>query len=168
MTATLSPPAPPVDVPPDPRRRRLVLLVVVILLGALGAFGIRLATGRGSDVRSGTDAVSVQEFAAHTGVRVTLLGVTAQGGMIEFRYQVLDPDKAGLLLHDAAKRPVLVAEDTGATLAMLSRPHNHKADLKAGGTYYFLMANTRNAIRDGTPVTIVVDDVRLEHVVARS
>ena len=64
--------------------------------------------------------------------------------------------------------PVLVAEDTGATLQMLSRPHNHKAELKPVGTYFFLLANTRNAIRDGTPVTIVVDDVRLEHVVARS
>ena len=88
--------------------------------------------------------------------------------MIELRYQVVDPDKASLLLHQEEKRPILVAEDTGATLAILSRPHNHKAELNLGGTYFFIMANTRNAIKDGTKVTIIVDDVRLEHVVAQA
>jgi hypothetical protein len=172
MTATLSKPAPqpstPLVVPPRPRRRRLLLVVLVAALALGLTLGVRAVVTRAHDVRSGTTAVSVQEFAAHTGVRITLLGVTAQGGMIEFRYQVVDPDKASLLLHDESMRPVLVAEDSGQTLAMVSRPHNHKADLKVGGSYFFLMANTRNAIRDGTPVTIVVDDVRLEHVVARS
>jgi hypothetical protein len=168
MTATIAPPTPPDSTPPRPRRRRVLLLVLVATLAVGGFLGVRAVVARADDVRSGTTAVSVQEFAAHTGVRVTLLGVTAQGGMIEFRYQVVDPDKASLLLHDDTKRPILVAEDSGQTLAMVSRPHNHKADLKVGGTYFFLMANTRNAVRDGTPVTIIVDDVRLEHVVARS
>ncbi len=168
MTATLSKPTPPPVVPPRPRRRRAILLVLVAALAAGLALGVRTVVASADDVRSGTTAVSVQEFAAHTGVRVTLLGVTAQGGMIEFRYQVVDPDRASLLLHDESMRPILVAEDSGQTLAMVSRPHNHKADLKVGGTYFFLMANTRNAIRDGTPVTVIVGDVRLEHVVARS
>ncbi len=170
MTATLSPPAPatPEPTPPRPLRRRILLLLLITLLAVGAGFGIRAVTARGADVRSGTEAVSVQDFAARTGIRVTLLGVTAEGGMIEFRYQVVDPDKASLLLHDDSKRPVLVAEDSGTTLAMLSRPHSHKADLRTGGTYFFLLANTRNAIRGGTPVTIIVDDVRLEHVVAQS
>lgn len=168
MTATLTPTAPPEADAPRPRRRLLLLVLLVTALVVGGVVAVRSATAGADDVRSGTTAVSVQEFAAHTGVRVTLLGLVAQGGMIEFRYQVVDPDKAALLLHDDAKRPILVAEDSGATLAMLSRPHNHKADLKAGGTYFFLMPNTRNAVEDGTPVTVIVDDVRLEHLVARS
>lgn len=168
MTTTLAPPAPVDPDAPRPRRRRVLLVLLVTAVLVASGLVVRAVRADDSDVRSGTEAVSVQQFAAHTGIRVTLLGVTAEGGMIEFRYQVIDPDKAGLLVHDAAKRPVLVAEDTGATLQMLSRPHNHKAELKPGGTYFFLLANTRNAIRDGTPVTIVVDDVRLEHVVARS
>jgi hypothetical protein len=170
MTATLSPPAPttPDPTPPRPLRRRVLMVLFVVALAVAVGLGVRWATAGAADVRSGTEAVSVQDFAAHTGIRVTLLGVTAEGGMIEFRYQVVDPDKASLLLHDEAKRPVLVAEDSGVTVAMLSRPHSHKADLRTGGTYFFLMANTRNAIKDGTPVTIVVDDVRLEHVVAQS
>lgn len=150
-----------------PRRWRAWAVIVLVLAVSIG-LAVRAAVDSAADVRSGTEAVTAQEFAAHTGITMSLLGVTAQGGMIEFRYQVVDPDKASLLLHQDDKRPILVAEDSGATLAMLSRPHNHKADLKAGGTYFFMMANSHNAIHDGTKVTVIVGDVRLEHVVARS
>ncbi len=150
-----------------PRRWRLWLAVAVAVL-LVGLTGRVVLANRAADVRSGTEAVNAQEFAARTGVKVNLLGLTAGGGMIEFRYQVVDPDKASLLLHEADKRPVLVAEDTGSTLAMVSRPHIHRADLKLGGTYFFLLANAHNAIKDGTPITVVIGDVRLEHVKAQS
>ncbi len=168
-TGTLTAPAPSAPAAPLRRgRRRLVLAAVLLVVALVGTFGVRAAMARADDVRSGTEAVSAQEFAARTGAKITLVGVTGGGGMIELRYQVVDPDKASLLLHQDDKRPILVAEDTGATLALLSRPHNHKAELNLGGTYFFIMANTRNAIRDGTKVTIIVDDVRLEHVVAQA
>ncbi|CAN7153019.1 hypothetical protein LJR027_000070 [Terrabacter sp. LjRoot27] len=150
-----------------PRRWRAWAVIVLVLTVAIG-LAVRATVNSAADVRSGTDLVDTQQFAAYTGVNLTLLGVTAEGGMIEFRYQVVDPDKASLLLHQDDRRPILVAEDSGVTLAMLSRPHNHKADLKAGGTYFFMMANTRNAIHDGTKVTVIVGGVRLEHVVARA
>ena len=163
--------APPPTPQPEVARRRWQprwVLVLVLLLAVGLALGARAIGADAGDVRSGTEAVSAKEFAAHTGIAVTLIGVTAGGGMIEFRYQVVDPDKASLVLHDDTKRPVLVAEGSGATLAMVSRPHSHKAELQLGGTYFFLMANTRNALRDGTEVTVIIGDVRLEHVVARS
>jgi hypothetical protein len=160
----------PTPQPEVPRRRwqlRWVVVPVLLLAVAL-ALGVKAVRADGADVRSGTQAVSAREFAAHTGIAVTLIGVTAGGGMIEFRYQVVDPDKASLVLHDDTRRPVLVAENSGETLAMVSRPHSHKAELQLGGTYFFLMANTRNALRDGTTVTVIIGDVRLEHVMARS
>lgn len=169
-TDTLTAPRPTPE--PEVRRRRRWqprwVLVLVLLLTVALVVGARAVAAGGGDVRSGTEAVSAQEFAAHTGISVTLLGVIAGGGMIQFRYQVVDPDKAALVLHDDARRPVLVAEGSGETLAMVSRPHSHKADLQLGGTYFFLMANTRNALRDGTKVTVIIGDVRLEHLVARS
>ena len=168
-TGTLTAPAVPTPGAPSLRsRRRLLLLAAVLVVALVGFLGVRAAMAHAGDVRSGTQAVSAQDFAARTGVKVTLIGVTGGGGMIEFRYQVVDPDKASLLLHQEEKRPILVAEDSGQTLAMLSRPHSHKADLNLGGTYFFIMANTRSAIKDGTKVTIIVDDVRLEHVVAQA
>ncbi|HMM94071.1 hypothetical protein [Phycicoccus sp.] len=154
--------------PSAPSRRRVVLVAALLVLALAAFFGVRAVMAHAADVRSGTEAVSAEEFGARTGAKITLLGVTAGGGMIELRYQVVDPDKASLLLHQEDKRPVLVVEDTGQTLAMVSRPHNHKAELNLGGTYFFIMANTQNAIKDGTKVTVIVGDVRLEHVVAQA
>lgn len=166
-TATAPAPHVPAAAPSRTRHRLLVLAALVVLALAV-TLGVRAVMAHADDVRSGTEAVSAEQFASRTGAKITLLGVTGGGGMVELRYQVTDPDKASLLLHQEDKRPVLVVEDTGATLAMVSRPHNHKAELNLGGTYFFLMANTRNAIHDGTRVTVIVGDVRLEHVVAQA
>ncbi|MBD3783061.1 MAG: hypothetical protein IE926_08920 [Micrococcales bacterium] len=168
-TGTLTAAPVPAPAAPTPHARRRIVLVAALLVLALAAFfGVRAVMAHAADVRSGTEAVSAEEFGARTGAKISLIGVTAGGGMIELRYQVVDPDKASLLLHQADKRPVLVVEDTGETLAMVSRPHNHKAELNLGGTYFFIMANTRNAIHDGSKVTVIIGDVRLEHVVAQA
>ena len=168
-TGTLTAAPQPAPVAPQVATRRRAVVVAALLVLALAAFfGVRAGMAHVADVRSGTEAVSAEEFGARTGAKITLLGVTAGGGMIELRYQVVDPDKASLLLHQEDKRPILLVEDTGQTLAMVSRPHNHKAELNLGGTYFFIMANTRNAIKDGTKVTVIVGDVRLEHVVAQA
>ncbi|WP_353509017.1 hypothetical protein [Intrasporangium sp.] len=150
-------------------RSRVVRAVIVLALLGLVAIGARLVLARGSqDVRSGTEAVSADVFATRSGIAVDLIAVTAAGGLVEFRYQVVDPDKAARLVHDETLRPILVVEDTGATLVMSSRPHRTMADLQLGGTYFFLFANANNAVREGNRVTIIIGDVRLEHVVAKA
>jgi len=152
-----------------PRRSRVVRAVIVLALLALVAIGVRVVLARGSDdVRSGTEAVSSDVFATRSGIMVDLIAVTAAGGLVEFRYQVVDPDKAARLVHDETLRPILVVEDTGATLVMSSRPHKGMADLQLGGTYFFLFANANNAVREGNQVTIIIGDVRLEHLEAQA
>ncbi len=158
------------DTQPGGRGRRapwrglvaLVLAVAVVLLA-----GRAVVASRG-DIRSGTEAVTASQFAAHTGVRVDLIAVVGGGGMVELRYQVVDADKASLLIHQDDARPKMMAEDTGAEVVLPSQPHNHKTDFKVGGTYFIMFPNTRTALHDGTPVTLVVGDYRLEHLVARA
>jgi hypothetical protein len=137
----------------------------VVLAAAVVAVALLLtwAPWRRSDVRDGTTVVDRAGLSARHGIDVNLVAVTAAGGLVELRMQVTDPDKANLVVHDPADRPILVAEDTGETLAMASPPH-HKATLELGREYFFLLANAHNALRAGAKVTVVVDDVRLEHV----
>jgi hypothetical protein len=144
---------------PQPRRRWLVAagLVLAVVLGATWW------AGRPVDVRAGTDAVTVDEMAGRYGVDVNLIAVTARGGLIELRYQVVDPDKATRLLHDEDLAPILIAEDTEKTLRMAAPPHKHGAELRVGGQYFFLMANVRNALHEGSQVTLIIGDARLEH-----
>lgn len=144
-------------------------LALVVALLALGAFAAKSWLGEeNADARVGTTAVTAEELAAQFGIDVKLIGTTAAGGLIDFRYQVIDPVKADPLIHEIDLVPKLVVEDTGVTLALQTLPHDHGGkDLELGGTYFFLMPNTNNAIRAGSMVTVVIGDYRLEHVVAQ-
>lgn len=147
------------------RRRLLAGLLVVLLLG--GAAAWRFWPEGGHDVREGTTLVDEEGLIARFGIRVTLIGASAQGGIVDFRYQVVDPDKASPVVHDEDYLPILIAEDTGQTIGMTAPPHHHNTELELGGTYFFLMANANNAIRAGTPVTLVIGDTRIEHIIAQ-
>ncbi len=156
---------PAVPAPPTPRRPRRLMTLVLVALLVIGIAGVRSWwDGRPQDIRDGTTAVDQDGLAARYGVNVTLIGVTAAGGLIDFRYQVVDPDKADPIIHDVALFPKLIVEDTGETLALARLPHNHSVELELGGHYFFLLANARNAIHPGSEVTVVIGDVRLEHV----
>ncbi len=153
--------------PRRPSRRRWPAVIVIVLLLVLAGVGVKAATSHPADVRDGTQLVDVQGMADRAGVRITLLGLVAQGGMIQFRYQVVDPDKASNLLDDPKLRPILVVEETGETIVLSSRPHKHGSDVDLGGTYFFMMANAHNAVHDGTKLTVVIGDARIEHLVAQ-
>jgi hypothetical protein len=160
------------EVRPDPQAKRsprrwmaVGLAALVVLAGGVSAKV--LWPDQKADIRDGTTLVTADGMAARYGINVAMIGVTAAGGLIDFRYQVVDPDKANPIVHDLNLFPKLIVEDTGATLAMRSLPHNHKAELQLGGTYFFLLPNAANALHKGSRVTLVIGDARLEHIVVK-
>lgn len=167
-TETLAPEAPappPVSVRRRaPRgRRRFVALIAILSLVAVGGGVEAWRQHLASDVRNGASLVSADGMAARYGIDINLLAVTAAGGLVELRYQVVDPDKAAPLVHDPDLSPALVVESTGKTLVMSTPPHHHGTELQLGGTYFFLMANAESALHKGDKVTLVIGDARLEH-----
>ena len=109
------------------------------------------------------DGISQTEFTAETGVRVLRITFTAGGGMLDLRYQVVDPDKA-VIMHDVDTPPILVNEDTGQ---ILDRPyHEHSSDtlMRAGLTYNELIVNERRIIKPGNRMTLIAGESRLEHI----
>jgi hypothetical protein len=149
-----------------PARRWIAFgLVVALVVGLVGIWFLR--PGRAADIRSGTEVVTAEGLAARYGIDVTLIGVTAAGGMVDFRYQVVDPDKADQVVHDIDLFPKLINEETGATLILRSLPHSHSQRLDLGGNYFFLLPNAENAFTEGSQVTVVIGDVRLEHVIVK-
>ncbi len=145
----------------------MLVLGLIGLLLLLGASAKALWPEKGVDIREGTTLVTAKGMAARHGIDVTLIGVTAAGGLVDFRYQVVDPDKATPVVHDLDLFPKLIEERTGAMLAMRSLPHNHKRELEFGGTYFFLLPNAHNALHPGSRVTLVIGDARLEHIVVK-
>jgi hypothetical protein len=99
------------------------------------------------------------------GVRLTQVGVSADGGLVDVRYIVLDPRKAATLTETDASVPKLLVERTGA-LVQSAALMGAKHDLRAGRTAFLLYRNTLGAIQRGTVITIVFGELRIEHVVA--
>ena len=113
---------------------------------------------------AGTMPVS-PEIEEKFGVRFSLLAVTADGGMIELRYRVIDEGRAANFGHYTETAPLLIAEDTGDVVDVtIMGLHNHRVE--PGRQYYVLYRNTSGAIESGRPVTIALGDLKLEHVVA--
>jgi hypothetical protein len=103
---------------------------------------------------------------ARWGARVTMLGVSGDGGFVDFRFIAVDPDKALDMMTNSKKLPVLTAEDSGTvidTTAQMAQKHG----LNAGETYFLLYLNKNGAIKKGTPVTISFGALKLRHVVAQ-
>ncbi|RME49387.1 MAG: hypothetical protein D6791_00880 [Chloroflexi bacterium] len=100
------------------------------------------------------------------GIRMTFVGVTAGGGLVDVRFKVIDPSKAQPILGDPKNLPVLVSED-GVTIAGPSILTDARTKLRPGQMYFLLYSNPRGAIKSGSPVSVIVGGLRLDNVIAR-
>jgi len=98
------------------------------------------------------------------GIRLTQVGVTGDGGLVEVRFVVLDGDKA-LEAMQEQNIPVLRVENGGAVVRSAALMTN-KHEIAPGRSSFLLYRNTDGAIKPGTSLTIAFADERLEHVVA--
>jgi hypothetical protein len=101
-----------------------------------------------------------------SGVRVVRVAVTGGGGLLDLRFQVVDPDLA-VAVHDADTPPALVDERTGGAITALLMGHAHHGRLKAGVTYYLVFENPGNLVRRGDRVSVVLGDARVAHVLVQ-
>ena len=118
--------------------------------------------GRGAADRQAQRAA----FEERTGVRPVHVAVTGGGGLIDLRYQVVDPDKAAVV-HDPKRPPGIVDSGTGELLDAPLMQHGKNGPMRMGGTYYALLLNSGGLIRQGEEVTIAIGGSRLEHVRVR-
>lgn len=103
------------------------------------------------------------------GIKVESLRWSADGYMLDFRYRVIDPEKARPVLTRSIK-PYIIDEATGAKFLIPSSPkvgamRQTTLEPEAGRTYWLLFANPAKYIKPGNLVTVVIGDHRLEHIV---
>ena len=155
---------------PQPRTVSLlgVGLAAVLLLALIAgwlayrAWGVQQPASAPATVQT----TSANMFEERYGMRVTLIGVTAAGGMVDLLFKVLDPHKAMAMLQDPHKLPRLMVQDSGTEL---KAPDGtlHDVKLETGQIYYILYPNTRGAIRPGSAVSVMMGDERLEPIIAQ-
>jgi hypothetical protein len=153
------------------RRTWLAAMVGVLVLPVAVAAAITF-TAAGSGVRSDAEVaaarvVSAADMESEYGIRVNLVGVSAGGGMVDVRFTVTDKDKAIHLLHDATVMPELLVEPSGKVIHAPTGMR-HKVTILDGGNYFILYPNPGGAIQAGTPVSVVIDSVRLAPLDAQS
>jgi len=105
-------------------------------------------------------------LAERSGVRLVQVAVTGGGGLLDVRYQVVDPNKA-VTVHENQTPPALIDERTGLVLDRLLMGHAHKGELKPAVTYYLVFENTGNWVRRGSKVSVLLGDAQVENVVVK-
>jgi hypothetical protein len=113
--------------------------------------------------RTPVDAAALADL---EGIRVVQVALTGDGGLLDLRIQVVDPDKAAAV-HDLTWPPALVDEHTDAVADELLMGHSHSDPFKPGQTYYYVFQNPGNLIERGGSVTVLLGNAALAHVSVR-
>lgn len=104
------------------------------------------------------------------GVQVLSIRQSAGGYMLDFRYRVLDPDKA-LPLFDRKIKPHLVDETTGAVFAVPEPPKvgalRSTRPPKQDRNYFVMFANPGGYVKKNSKVSVVIGEFRAENLVVQ-
>jgi hypothetical protein len=143
----------------------------VLALGGIAAYEVPRHLGDGGSperarVVANPPVLSAAGFQRRSGVRIVRVAVSGGGGLVDLRYQVLDPNAAAAV-HDQANPPELVDERTGVVVDSLFMGHSHKGRLKAAQTYYLIFDNPGSLVHRGTRVTVRLGAARIAHVPVR-
>jgi hypothetical protein len=149
------------------RPRRAVLSVLGLAL--LAALCAGCAAAR-QERQAGTAVPATEQSAEETrGIKALAVRLTANGNMLDFRYQVLDPDRA-LPLFSRDIKPYLVDEATGTVCVVPDVPkigavRSTTRTPVAGQEHFILFVNPNRFVKSGSKVTVVIGDFRKANLV---
>lgn len=144
--------------------RRLKIVCVILSLVFLMLVGCATTGQRPvADVAPGNAS-----FEEKWGVKILGVSLTAEGYMLDFRYRVLDPEKA-MPLFDRQRKPYLIDEATGAMFVVPEPPKVGALRTTrppiADRNYFIIFANPGRYLKKGSKVSVVNGDFKVEHLV---
>ncbi len=101
------------------------------------------------------------------GIEVVSLRLSAGGRMLDFRYNVVDANKAAKLAGPDI-RPLLIDHATETVMRVPTAPkvgplRPTAARLAPGKVYFMLFINSGRVVKSGSTITIVIGDARIEY-----
>ena len=159
--------------------RRTLATPVPVMLALLLAGCSALPIGGASNPAGTTSEVGSgerPELERDWGIRLLGIRPTAAGYALDFRYEVLDPEKATpILQRKYSRNPHVIVEKSGAVLRVPFSPKvgsmrqsvRTANQIKPGKRYFMLFANPARHVQSGDQVTIVIGNFRAEHVVVQ-
>jgi hypothetical protein len=152
--------------------RAALIILVSALLAATSGFAATAPAGEAQDASSAGAAKPHPRdktlMKRKWGVEVVFVRQTSAGYMLEFRYKVLDPEKAAPLFERRTK-PTLTHVDSGATFIVPTPPktgalRNSNPPL-ADHTYWMFFANPGKYVKPGDLVTIEIGDFVAKNII---
>jgi hypothetical protein len=143
-----------------------IYLLAVVAFGILGYLGSIDAENSRMAHISDAKLISASTLEEQYGVQVRLVGVSMMGSIVDFRLYVTDVEKARKLLDNPDKMPMLVVDDSD-TILTAPMPHGHQHKVKESSIFYLFFPNKGNTVHPGTPVSVVIGDLRVEPVLAQ-
>ena len=101
------------------------------------------------------------------GIHITLIAINDTLGVIEVRYQIIEPNKAWEVGDGQENYPMLIAEKNGKILSPPPASTHHNHNIEAGRTHFFFISNQHGSLSPGDLVTVVLGDVKVKHFVAQ-
>ena len=144
---------------------QLLALSIVLLL-----FISSPATANATTPEKDTSAAVVKPnpLAETWGIEITALRMTAYNHMVDFRFRVLDAEKANPLFVRQTK-PYLLDQKTGKVLAVPNTakigPLRNSNTPQEGRIYWMFFGNHTGLIKQGSAVTVVIGEFKVENLV---
>jgi len=149
----------------------LPVLLASVLLGSACASAAPADQPAAETAAAAAEPVAQAEpvdLAAQWGVEVTSIRMTANDHMIDYRYRVLDADKATDLFKRQIK-PKLIHQETGKVLAVPETaklgPLRNSNTPQEGKIYWMFFGNAGNLVKAGDKVTVVIGEFRVENLI---
>jgi len=143
-------------------RVAVVGATVALATGALLA-GSVMMDNASEAATSKTKVPQSRQLEAKTGIRILSAHAVGDGGIIDVRYQVLDPLKASIVEGDPTKTPALKDVRNGAVLTdSAAMRHGHAQ--RPAGTYFLLYFNKGGAVKSGDFINVTVAGLTLKNV----
>ncbi|MEW6402905.1 MAG: hypothetical protein AB1649_13980 [Chloroflexota bacterium] len=141
-------------------------LMLSVLLVAFGSYRLgSLSSGKHSEHPLPETILTAQDLEDEYGIRLTLVGLTAAGGLVDVRYYVIDPVKAAKLAGEDGIMPLVHVE--GSDVVLMPDHHMRTQKLIADRMYFSLIPNAGNVVKRGTSVIVVFGDVAVEPVITQ-
>lgn len=128
-----------------------------LLLLFLPTRGAGLASGPPASPEAGSPDVTMEQ---QYGIKVIGVHLTAAGYMLDFRFRVIDPARAGYLF-DSTVKPCLVDQASGARMMVPSPPkigalRSSAKTVIPDRNYFIMFANPGRYIHPGNKVTVEI------------
>ena len=149
--------------------RKLVFAIFgLIILFGFAAYGFNLVrTFQANAAIPARVIIPQTTLQEKYGLNVSLVAVTAGGGMVDVRFKFVEGAKARLLLQNASSFPTLWVPGKSVTLqvSQADRPQEIKFD--DNGNLFLLYPNAGSAVKSGDAVALVFGDIQLEPLQAK-